>query len=101
MSLKIWITGNGNTINQGTLGELTQVTAPTYVDGKMGKAVTNYKLTMDGTQTPEVLNNDEFSYCTWLYAVQHPGYFCGSQGQHHYHQFHCSHQWYGCCYHLC
>lgn len=85
MSLKIWITGNGNINNQGTLGELTQVTAPTYVDGKMGKAVTNYKLTMDGTQTPEVLNNDEFSYCTWLYpnddtGTTGTGYIFGNSG---------------------
>lgn len=85
MSLKIWITGNGNINNQGTLGELTQVTAPTYVDGKMGKAVTNYKLTMDRTQTPEVLNNDEFSYCTWLYpnddtGTTGTGYIFGNSG---------------------
>ena len=73
MSLKIWITGNGNINNQGTLGELTQVTAPTYVDGKMGKAVTNYQLKTDATQNLEVLNNKEFSYCAWLYPNDDTG----------------------------
>ena len=68
MSLKIWLTGNGNMNNQGTLGELTQATAPTYVDGKMGKAINGGAYTMSAEQASELFNNNEFSYACWLYV---------------------------------
>ena len=68
MSLKIWLTGNGNMNNQGTLGELTQVTAPTYVDGKMGKAFTSAAYSMTAEQTADVFNNNGFTIAFWVYV---------------------------------
>ena len=68
MSLQIWFPLNGTMKNQGLLGDLTETTSPTFVDGKMGKALSSGGCKMTAEQTPKVLNNDEFSICFWIYV---------------------------------
>ena len=67
MSLQVWLTGNNSMNNQGLLGELTQTTAPTYVDGKLGKAMSTGAYKMTAEQTAQVLNNEAISICFWVY----------------------------------
>lgn len=67
MSLQVWLTGNNSMNNQGLLGELTQTTAPTYVDGKLGKAMSTGGYKMTAEQTEQVLNNESVSICFWIY----------------------------------
>ena len=67
MSLQVWLPLNGNTNNQGLLGELTQTTTPTYVDGKLGKAMSTGGYKMTAEQTEQVLNNEAVSICFWIY----------------------------------
>lgn len=67
MSLQVWLTGNNSMNNQGLLGELTQTTAPTYVDGKLGKAMSTGGYKMTAEQTAQVLNNEAVSICFWVY----------------------------------
>ena len=67
MSLQVWLTGNNSMNNQGLIGELTQTTAPTYVDGKLGKAISTGGYKMTAEQTAQVLNNEAISICFWVY----------------------------------
>lgn len=67
MSLQVWLTGNNSMNNQGLLGELTQTTTPTYVDGKLGKAMSTGGYKMTAEQTAQVLNNEAVSICFWIY----------------------------------
>lgn len=67
MALQIWLPLNGTTKNQGLLGELT-VSSPTYVDGKLGKAMHTGAIKMSAEQTAQVLNNDEVSIAFWVYV---------------------------------
>ena len=67
MSLQVWLTGNNSMNNQGLLGELTQTTVPTYVDGKLGKAMSTGAYKMTAEQTAQVLNNEAISICFWVY----------------------------------
>lgn len=67
MSLQVWLTGNNSMNNQGLLGDLTQTTAPTYVDGKLGKAMSTGAYKMTAEQTAQVLNNEAISICFWVY----------------------------------
>lgn len=68
MSLQVWLPLNGNLNNQGLLGNLTQTTAPTYVNGKLGKCMTTGGLKMTAAQTSQVLNNTAVSICFWVYV---------------------------------
>lgn len=68
MSLQVWITGNNSMDNQGLLGDLTQTTEPTYVNGKIGKALATGGCKMTAEQAAQVLNNNEFSICFWIYV---------------------------------
>ena len=67
MSLQVWLTGNNSMNNQGLLGELTQTTVPTYVDGKLGKAMSTGAYKMTAEQTAQVLNNEAISICFRVY----------------------------------
>ena len=72
MALQIWLPLNGTTKNQGLLGELT-VSSPTYVDGKLGKAINTGAIKMSAEQTAQVLNNDEVSIAFWVYVNAETG----------------------------
>lgn len=67
MSLQVWLTGNNSMNNQGLLGELTQTNATSYVDGKLGKAMSTGGYKMSAEQTAQVLNNEQISICFWVY----------------------------------
>ena len=67
MSLQVWLPLNGTFENYGLLGPLTQTAAPTYVNGKLGKAVSTGGYKMTANQTASVLNNKAVSICFWVY----------------------------------
>lgn len=68
MSLKVWLPLNGNANNQGLIGNLTQTNALSYVNGKMGKAMSTGGLSMTSQQAKEVFNAKEMSFCFWIYV---------------------------------
>ena len=68
MSLRVWLPLNGNLENKGISGNLIQVTAPTWVNGKIGQAMSAGALKMDAATTASILNNQEFSFCCWVYV---------------------------------
>lgn len=73
MSLKVWLPLNGQFENQGLLGPLTQTAAPTYVNGKFGKALASGGCSMTAEQTASVLNNEAVSICFWVYINAETG----------------------------
>lgn len=73
MSLQVWLPLNGKANNQGLLGELPQSTAPSYVDGKLGKSMSTGGFYMTASQTSQVLNNNAISFCFWVYINAETG----------------------------
>lgn len=73
MSLQIWLPLNGNMNNQGLLGELTETSTPSFVTGKLGEALSSGGCKMSAEQAAQVLNNNEFSICFWIYVNQDDG----------------------------
>lgn len=69
MSLQVWLPFNNNINNQGVTGALTQVTAPTYVDGKIGKAMSTGALTIPAATAAKFYNNKAMSFCFWIYTL--------------------------------
>lgn len=68
MALKAWYTFNNNYNNQGCGdAELTVATAPTYVDGKIGKALNQGGFKWTAEQTAKILNNKALTICFWVY----------------------------------
>lgn len=70
MSLKAWYTFNNNYKNQG-IGDLDLAvsTSPSYVNGKVGKALSTGGFTWTAEQTASILNNEALSICFWIYVV--------------------------------
>lgn len=68
MSLVAWYPLNNSVKNQGVLDlELTQITAPTYVDGKVtSKALKTGAFKWTAAQSQKVFNKNEFSYACWF-----------------------------------
>lgn len=74
MALQVWLPLNGDVRNQGLLGDLTVTATPTFADaGKIGKCLSSGSLSMSAEQTQQVLNNDEFTFATWLYLNSDTG----------------------------
>lgn len=74
MALQIWLPLNGDVKNRGLIaGNFQQTTAPTFVDGKTGKALNVGGLKMTAAQTKQVLNNKEVSICFWAYLDAEDG----------------------------
>ena len=69
MSLQVWLPLNGNVNNQGLLSNPTISKTPTYVDGKLGKAMSTGALTLTAEQTNSVLNNKAVSFCFWIKVI--------------------------------
>ena len=67
MSLQVWMPMTNTFENHGLLGPLTQTTAPAYVNGKLGKALSTGGCKMSASQTASVLNNKAVSICFWVY----------------------------------
>ena len=67
MSLQVWLPMTNTFENHGLLGPLTQTKAPSYVNGKLGKALSTGGCKMSASQTASVLNNKAVSICFWVY----------------------------------
>lgn len=67
MSLQVWLPMTNTFENHGLLGPLTQTSAPAYVNGKLGKALSTGGCKMSASQTASVLNNKAISICFWVY----------------------------------
>ena len=66
--LGVWMPLDGTAVNQGLLGDVTTVTAPTFVaDGKTGKAMSSGAFSITADQADSFLNNNYFSFCCWVY----------------------------------
>lgn len=75
MSLQIWLPFNGNSKNYGLIAdsEITQTTAPVYVQGPFGQALSTggFKLSAQGTAS--VLNNKAVTIAFWIYPNAEDG----------------------------
>lgn len=66
--LGIWLPLTGKSTNQGLLGDVTTVTAPTFVaNGKLGQTMSSGAFSITAEQANSFLNNDYFSICFWVY----------------------------------
>jgi len=74
MSLRVWLPLTGHLDNQGLSG-LTpvQTTAPTWVDGKLGKAMSTGALYLPANDVAKFYNNNAMSFAFWIYAVGSSG----------------------------
>lgn len=70
MSLQVWLPLNGNISNQG-ISPLTPVqsTAPTYVSGKTGKAMSTGAMYLPAAEVAKFYNNNAMSFCFWIYPT--------------------------------
>lgn len=69
MSLMVWLPLNGDLTNQGLSGEITQITAPVFVNnGKIGKAMSTGSAKLTAAQASNILNNNQMSFCFWIYV---------------------------------
>lgn len=74
MALRVWMPLNGNLNQQGCSGcYATQSTAPTYVAGKTGKAMSTGGFYLQATEVAKFYNNEAMSFCFWLYPVGSSG----------------------------
>lgn len=74
MSLQVWLPLISDLHNQGVSG-LTpvQTTAPTWVDGKLGKAMSTGALYLPANDVAKFYNNNAMSFAFWIYAVGSSG----------------------------
>ena len=70
MALQVWLPLNGNLNNNGC-NPLTpvQTTAPTYVNGKIGKAMSTGAFYLPAAQVAKFYNNNAMSFCFWIYPT--------------------------------
>ncbi len=70
MSLRVWLPLNGNLNNNGC-NPLTpvQTTTPTYVNGKIGKAMSTGAFYLPAAQVAKFYNNNAMSFCFWIYPT--------------------------------
>lgn len=70
MPLQVWLPLTGDLSNQG-LNDLEpiQTTAPTYVDGKLGKAMSTGALYLPAKDVAKFYNNNAMSFAFWIYPV--------------------------------
>ena len=77
MSLQIWLpfSYSSGSKNYGLLdGDLTWTTEPSLSqDGKIYNSLSTGGCKMSAEQTAQVLNNDEFSFCCWIYPIAETG----------------------------
>lgn len=77
MSLQIWLPFSypNDFKNYGLLdGDLTWTTTPLISqDGKMHGCISSGGCKMSAEQTAQVLNNNEFSFCCWMYPIAETG----------------------------
>lgn len=70
MALQVWLPLNGNLNNQG-INKLNPVqsTAPTYVNGKIGKAMSTGAFYLPAADVAKFYNNEAMSFCFWIYPT--------------------------------
>lgn len=69
MALQVWMPLNGKIENCGLAGNDFTVSGTTaFVDGITGKALNTGAVTMSAAMTGNVLNNQHFTYCCWIYV---------------------------------
>lgn len=77
MSLQVWLPLNkkGNFYNQGLLGDINVVNTPSFgSSGKIGSTcMTTGSFKLSAQQTSKVLNNEQFSFASWIYITQASG----------------------------
>ena len=70
MSLRVWLPLNGNLNNQGASGcNPVQSTAPTYVNGKIGKAMSTGAFYLPAAEVAKFYNNNAMSWCFQIYPT--------------------------------
>ena len=69
MSLQVWLPLINNINNNGVAGPLTQVTAPTFVAGKLGKAMSTGAITIPAATAAKFYNNKAMTFCFWIYPI--------------------------------
>ena len=71
MSLQVWLPLNGNINNQGCspLKPVQDSVPSTYVNGKIGQALSTGDFHLPATEVAKFYNNDEMSFCFWLYPI--------------------------------
>lgn len=70
MALQVWMPLNGNLNNQGISSlNAVQSTAPTYVNGKIGKAMSTGAFYLPAAQVAKFYNNNAMSFCFWIYPT--------------------------------
>lgn len=70
MSLQVWLPLTGDLSNNGINDlEPIQTTAPTYVDGKLGKAMSTGALYLPAKDVAKFYNNNAMSFAFWIYPV--------------------------------
>lgn len=74
MSLRIHLPLNGNLNNQG-LSDLSSSNSNITYDnnGKIGKCLSSGTMLLKSETTKKILNNNEFSFCTWIYPNANTG----------------------------
>ena len=74
MSLQVWLPLISDLHNQGVSGLIpVQTTAPTWVDGKLGKAMSTGALYLPANDVAKFYNNNAMSFTFWIYAVGSSG----------------------------
>lgn len=71
MSLQIWLPLNGNLNNYGCcpMNSATQTTAPTYVNGKIGKAMSTGAFYIPASYAKTFYNNEAMSFAFWICPI--------------------------------
>lgn len=70
MSLQVWLPLNGDYKNYGTSGlQPVQTTAPTYVNGKIGKAMSTGAFYLPAAEVSKFYNENTMSFAFWIYPT--------------------------------
>ena len=71
MALRVWLPLNGNLNNQGiSTCDPVQTETPTYVDGKIGKALNAGSFYLPASEVAKFYNNNAMSFCFWIYPKE-------------------------------
>lgn len=74
MSLQIWLPLNGDLKNKGcNASSPVQTSTPTYVDGKVGKAITSGGFKIEASDVAKFYNNKAMSFAFWIYPIGSSG----------------------------
>ena len=66
MALRVWLPLNGNLENKGLSPAMIEaVTTPVYVDGKIGKCLSEGKIKIPAEYVGDIFNNEHMSICFW------------------------------------